>query len=261
MPTDTSPTTSFRLGVNYWPARTAMGWWTDFDPAEVGADFTRIAAGGFDSIRLSLLWEDFQPAPETVGAGVLQRLVAVADLADQAGLAIMPTLFTGHMSGVNWIPTWALGGTERDKRFRVISRGRIANSGLRNWYTDKVITRAQALLAREAATALSGHSAVWAWDLGNENSNCVLPPSRASARAWLDRITTAIRTADPAALITVGLHTEDLEEDRKLWADLFSGPAEFEDVMQQIESVAQRREQQDGEIVMTKVVGGFVSTK
>ena len=219
MATDAKPTNrtnSFRLGVNYWPARTAMGWWTAFDPAEVGVDFARIAASGFDSVRLSLLWEDFQPAPDTVHGEMLQRLVTVADLADQAGLAIMPTLFTGHMSGVNWIPTWALGGTERDNRFRVISSGRIANSGLRNWYTDKAITRAQALLAREAATALSGHNAVWAWDLGNENSNCVVPPSRSSARAWLERITTAIRTADPAVLITVGLHMEDLEEDRKL---------------------------------------------
>ena len=223
MPTDTNPpdqANSFRLGINYWPARTAMGWWTDFDGGEVGTDFARIAASGFDSVRLSLLWEDFQPAPETVHAGLLQRLVTVADLADQAGLVIMPTLFTGHMSGVNWIPPWALGGKEGDNRFRVMSGGRIANSGLRNWYIDTAITGAQALLAGEAATALSGHNAVWAWDLGNENSNCVIPPSRSSARAWLDRITNAIRSADQAALITVGLHMEDLEEDRKL------GPAE-----------------------------------
>ncbi|MEE8490636.1 MAG: cellulase family glycosylhydrolase [Acidimicrobiia bacterium] len=219
MPSDTQPpnrTNRFRLGINYWPARTAMGWWTLFEPAEVGADFARIAAGGFDSVRLSLLWEDFQPAPDTVHAGMLQRLVTVADLADQAGLAIMPTLFTGHMSGVNWIPTWALGGTEGDNRFRVMSGGRIANCGLGNWYTDEAITRAQALLAGEAATVLSGHNAVWAWDLGNESSNCVVPPSRSSARTWLDRITTAIRIADQAVLITVGLHMEDLEEDRKL---------------------------------------------
>lgn len=223
MPTDTKPpdqANSFRLGVNYWPARTAMGWWTDFDGSEVGTDFARIAESGFDSVRLSLLWEDFQPAPETVKAELLQRLVTVADLADQAGLVIMPTLFTGHMSGVNWIPPWALGGPEGDNRFRVMSGGRIANSGLRNWYTDTAITGAQALLAGEAATALSGHNAVWAWDLGNENSNCVVPPSRSSASAWLDRITSAIRSADDAVLITLGLHMEDLEEDRKL------GPAE-----------------------------------
>ena len=47
---------------------------------------------------------------------MLDRLVAVADLAEGVGLALAPTLFTGHMSGVNWIPPWALGGTDRDDR-------------------------------------------------------------------------------------------------------------------------------------------------
>ena len=206
----------FRLGVNYWPARTAMGWWTEFDKAEVRTDFERIAAAGFDSVRVFLTWENFQPVPTSVDTGMLDRLVTVADLAGRASLAVMPTLFTGHMSGVNWIPPWALGGSDGDDRFRVVSGGRLTRSGLRNWYLDSEVGEAQALLAGEAATALAGHEAVWAWDLGNENSNCVRPPSRSSARGWLERITAAIRTADPAVLVTIGLHMEDLEEDRKL---------------------------------------------
>ena len=197
-----------------------MGWWRDFDPAEVGADFERIGGAGFDSVRLFLTWEDFQPAPKTVDTGMLDRLVAVADLAGREGLALMPTLFTGHMSGVNWIPQWALGGSDGDDRFRVVSGGRPVDFGLRNWYTDPEVGAAQVLMAAAAAAALAGHGAVWAWDLGNENSNCVQPPSRAEARDWLHRTAAAIRTADPEALVTTGLHMEDLEQDRML------GPAE-----------------------------------
>jgi endo-1,4-beta-mannosidase len=193
-----------------------MGWWADFDRSEVAADFARIAAGGLDSVRLFLTWEDFQPTQHEVNREMLDRLVTVADLAARAGLAIVPTLFTGHMSGVNWIPGWALGGSERDNRFRVVSGGRVSGAGLRNWYADEEITRAQALLAGEAAAALAGHEALWAWDLGNENSNCVVPPNRSSARRWLGRINTAIRAADQTALVTVGLHMEDVEEDRNL---------------------------------------------
>jgi endo-1,4-beta-mannosidase len=193
-----------------------MGWWTDFDRSEVATDFARIAAAGLDSVRLFLTWEDFQPTPRQVDREMLDRLVTVADLAGQAGLAIVPTLFTGHMSGVNWVPGWALGGSERDDRFRVVSGGRVSGAGLRNWYADEEISKAQALLAGEAAAALAGHQALWAWDLGNENSNCARPPSRSSARRWLERITTAIRAADKTALVTVGLHMEDLEEDRRL---------------------------------------------
>jgi endo-1,4-beta-mannosidase len=204
-----------------------MGWWTEFDKAEVGADFERIAAVGFDSVRLFLTWENFQPAPTSVDTGMLDRLVTVADLAGRAGLAVMPTLFTGHMSGVNWIPPWALGGFDGDDRFRVVSGERLTRSGLRNWYLDSEIGGAQELLAGEVATVLAGHEAVWAWDLGNENSNCVIPPSRSSARDWLERITAAIRTADPAVLVTIGLHMEDLEEDRMLGPWEAAGVCDF----------------------------------
>ena len=197
-----------------------MGWWSKFDPAEVGADFARIAACGLDSVRVFLTWEDFQPVPDWVDRSMLERLVAVADLAAGLGLELIPTFFTGHMSGVNWIPAWALGGAGGDRRFRVVSGGRVVHTGLRNWYTDPAVGAAQVILAAEVAAALAGHEAVWAWDLGNENSNCVVPPTRSAARAWLARLSSAIRSADETALVTVGLHMEDLEEDRRL------GPSE-----------------------------------
>jgi endo-1,4-beta-mannosidase len=193
-----------------------MGWWSRFDLAEVEVDFARIAACGLDSVRVFLTWEDFQPAPDRVDRWMLERLVRVADLAGGLGLALIPTLFTGHMSGVNWIPAWALGGSAGDRRFRVVSGGSVVHTGVRNWYTDSAIGDAQVLLAAEAAAALAGHKAVWAWDLGNENSNCVVPPTRSAARAWLARLSSAIRSADETALVTLGLHMEDLEEDRRL---------------------------------------------
>jgi endo-1,4-beta-mannosidase len=206
----------FRLGINYWPARTAMRWWTMFDEGETAEDFACIAAGGFDSVRVFLLWEAFQPEPDHVDPQMLDRLVTVADLAERARLDIMPTLFTGHMSGVDWIPGWALGGAERDARFRVVSGGRVVEHGLRNWYVDGDVARAQSLFAGRAAEALAGHGALWSWDLGNENSNCVVPAHRDLARRWLSRMTSAIRAADGDAQVTIGIHMEDLEEDRRM---------------------------------------------
>jgi endo-1,4-beta-mannosidase len=193
-----------------------MGWWSQFDQGEVATDFARIAAARLDCVRVFLTWEDFQPSPNRVDQRMLRRLVEVADLAGELRLALIPTLFVGHMSGVNWIPGWALGGSDGDRRFRVVSRGAVAKEGLRNWYSDASVVDAQAGLVAEAAAALSGHEALWAWDLGNENSNCVSPPTRAAARAWLARLTSAIRDADESALVTVGLHMEDLEQDRRL---------------------------------------------
>lgn len=52
-----------------------------------------------------------------------------------------------------------------------------------------------------------------------------------------------------------------MSEDRRLWKDLFDTHDEFENVMDQIRSVTDEYIARDGQIVMTKVVGGFVATK
>ncbi|MEP7059325.1 MAG: beta-galactosidase [Actinomycetota bacterium] len=222
MPAEAAP---FRLGVNYWPARTAMHWWHRFDPEEVSRDFQLMRSARMDSVRLFLRWEDFQPAPGDVDREMLERLVGVADIAERAGMSIMPTLFTGHMSGVNWLPGWALGGPTPEARFRIVSAGAVVEGGAsRHWFTDPEVGAAQALLASEAANALRGHPALLAWDLGNENSNVIRSLDHDPARRWLWDMTSGIHRSDPDVPITIGLHMEDLEEDRGI------GPAEAAEV-------------------------------
>ena len=213
----------FRLGINYWPMGSAMGMWKQLDRGEVAEDLARIAEAGFDSVRIFLLWEDFQPEPDEVSIERLDDLVAVADAAREAGLALMPTLFTGHMSGANWVPAWALDRSRSCGRFRTIAGGRAVMSGIRNWYEDDDLRRAQALQAREVAAALGGHPALWAWDLGNEPSNCVLPQTAEHARRWLTSMIEALGENSPGTPVTLGLHQEDLEENRLM------GPREAAD--------------------------------
>jgi endo-1,4-beta-mannosidase len=205
----------FRLGINYWPADKAMYWWSRFDAAQVRADFERLRKAGFDSVRIFLLWEDFQPEPARVSARALDDLQQVAGLAAKNELSLIVTLFTGHMSGVNWLPQWAT-RPGPPGRFRVVSKGRVAACEPRNWYLDSEVQQAQALLAREVAQVLRSEPALWAYDLGNENSNCAVPPDRNSAVQWLGRMAEAIRSSDANHAITLGLHAEDLEEDRRL---------------------------------------------
>ncbi len=52
-----------------------------------------------------------------------------------------------------------------------------------------------------------------------------------------------------------------LSEDRRLWKSLFEEAGGFEHVMQEIKAVTERRLAQDGKLVMTKVVGGFMAVK
>lgn len=210
----------FRLGVNYWPAQSAMGFWRHWDPVSLGEDFARMRGAGLDCVRLFLTWEDFQPSATEVNPEMLSLLVRTLDLAHHAGLGVMPTFFTGHMSGANWYPSWALEESSRSSRFPIISGGRRVSTQAINWYTDKSILAAQVQLAAACASALGGHPALLAWDLGNENSNCVVPDSKQSGLNWLVALTEALRARSPGVPITAGIHMEDLEEDRNL------GPAE-----------------------------------
>ncbi len=52
-----------------------------------------------------------------------------------------------------------------------------------------------------------------------------------------------------------------LNEDRKIWNSLFQGKDEFEAMMSGITQAANRRQEKDGKLVMTKVVGGILATK
>ena len=151
---------SFRVGVNYWPAATAMRWWRRFDREQVSRDFAEIRAAGGDTIRFFLLWEDFQPRSDTVSEAALARLRAVADAAGRQGLMIIPTLFTGHMSGANFIPEWALGAAGSG-RFRVVSKDRVVGRAIRNWYADELgskLARAVTEGRMDAARAAELHS-------------------------------------------------------------------------------------------------------
>ena len=209
---------AFRLGVNYWPADKAMDWLMDYDPQATRRDFVRARSAGLDSVRVFVRWADIQPDETTIDPDVLGNLVDATDAAVEVGVEVIVTLFVGHMSGVNWVPNWATGGTDGDARFRVVRPGAAPEGSriLRNWYSDPAMVAAQERLARSVAGALSGHPGVWMWDLGNENSNCTIPPDAGAAEAWLDRITSAIRSADPGRPITTGLHMEDLEDDRRI---------------------------------------------
>ena len=52
-----------------------------------------------------------------------------------------------------------------------------------------------------------------------------------------------------------------MSEDRKLWSSFFQSKDDFEKIIDSITEVSKRRLDQDGKLVMTKVVGGFLATK
>ena len=209
--------TYFHTGINYWPANKAMYWWRDFDVQELADDFKNLAECNFRLVRIFLTWEDFQPSPDKISPQAVSHLQKTADLALANGLYLMPTFFCGHMSGINWMPSWILGSGTGKHRFPIYSDNRVQWRNIRNCYTDQEVIDAQSLQIQKICGSLKGHPAIYAYDLGNEASNWVIPPQRSDARRWLATMTSQIKDCSGGTLVTLGMHAEDLEEDRRLW--------------------------------------------
>ena len=204
----------FLLGVNYWPRTKAMAMWSAFDLAEIDEDFARIAGLGLDVVRFFLLWDDFQPTPDAMSRTALDRFEAVLDRASAHGLRTMPTLFTGHMSGVNWLPAWTLDPAHESVRFRTFTRDGESPYGIGDFYTGELLD-AQRLFARAVGERARDHDALYLWDLGNEFSNLRAPKSARDAQHWSAALTHDLfDTSNTGA--TGGLHGEDLVFDRTI---------------------------------------------
>jgi endo-1,4-beta-mannosidase len=210
----------FRMGVNYWPRRKAMGWWKAFDRGEVAGELDVMADMGLSLLRVFLLWEDFQPTPDRVSADALRDLEAVCDAAAERGLGLDVTFFTGHMSGPNWAPPWLLGGGEPVPGGRQVVSGPDRDAGsYRNIFVDQQAIGAASLLVRTVVGRLHEHPGIWAWNLGNEPDLFALPPDDVTGPAWLARLARDIRELDSSHPVTIGLHADSLLADNGLRVD------------------------------------------
>ena len=218
---------NFLLGVNYWPRRKAMYWWSQFDPAEVQEEFAIIRDLGLKIVRIFLLWDDFQPDPKSVDKNALANLVKVADIAAAHKLGLDVTFFTGHMSGPNWAPRWLLTdqpgypspyfGWVR----QLISQGSIVpNGNYRNMVSDPQALDAERLLLSTVVGALKDHPAVWMWNLGNEPDLFAWPTNSEAGREWVREMTALIKSIDPVHPVTVGTHADSMARDNGFRLDM-----------------------------------------
>src|SRR5215204_4125585 len=217
-------TQPFTLGVNYWPCKKAMYWWSNFDEGEVREEFAIIKEIGLNVVRLFLLWDDFQPDPNSVAKDKLDNLVKVADIAAEYGLGLDVTFFTGHMSGPNWSPRWLLGGplppSEHQHWLRdVVSAGERVDQGYRNMFHDEIALNATRLLLKTVVSTLKDHPAIWMWNLGNEPDLFAWPNSSDEGAAWVKEMVGLIKSIDAKRPVTIGLHGDGLHRDNGLRID------------------------------------------
>ena len=194
-------------GVNYWPARTFVRMWDDFDARQVRDDFAAVAACGMRLVRCFVFWPSFQPAPGHVDAARLERLRAVFELAWEQRLLLMPALLVGHMSGPNWMPPWAMSGEENNRPRPYIAGHATSDRKPRDIFgADAEVLAAERLLVRTIARAFRDHPTLWGWDVCNE-IDLVQLPERAAGERWLATVVADIHAEDPHHPVTAGFLT------------------------------------------------------
>jgi endo-1,4-beta-mannosidase len=200
---------TFELGINYWSRRRAMYMWRELDLAEVRDELAHIADMGFDTVRLFTLLQDFLPEEARVSTEMVHRLVEVARIAKEVGLAIVPTLIVINMSGTIWWPTWMRGA---------------------DLYSDQGVVRSQTMLASACASALAGDASLRAIDIANEIDDAQRPQSREASRAWTSAMADAIRCAAPSVPVRIGAHLPSLTTENHMRVDDLASVLD-EDVM------------------------------
>ena len=201
----------FTLGVNYWPRRKAMSWWSDFNADEVREEFAVIRDLGMSVVRIFLLWDDWQPTSTTVSEDCLHNLGSVLDIAHDFGLGLDITFFTGHMSGPNWTPGWLRDSDPALAQPRqLVSGGQLVEGWYRSYFVDTEALDAQRLLLQTVVSAYCDHPAVWMWKLGTEPDLLAVAPDRETGQAWVAEMTELIRSIDAKHPITCGLHVASL---------------------------------------------------
>jgi endo-1,4-beta-mannosidase len=203
-----------------------MYMWDRFEIDEIAEDMARIKDLGLDVVRFFLMWEAFQPQPNVMDPVALRRFDAMMERIADAGLRAMPTLFCGHMSGVNWLPAWTLERETVVGRFRTISDGAVVDRAIGDFYADPELVRAQVYFARRVGERLRDHPALFAWDLGNEFSNLREPQNAGDAARWSARLTETLLESSGVAA-SGGMHGEDFDKDRRLRPSSIARPWPF----------------------------------
>jgi hypothetical protein len=207
------------FGVSYY--RPGTGWapqvWKQFDAEATRRDFVRLRQLGGNVVRVFLSFGSFLGEPGRLDPDGLKKFDRFLELADEAGLYVHPTgpdLWEG-------VPAWASALDPTEERmlealedfWRQLAGRYRGRSTI--WVYD---------LRNEPAVSWDGPSMKTRWDAwraGHHRPPAPIPDAHGHgpssiladfqrfreqlARTWVERQARAIHTADPEALVTVGL--------------------------------------------------------
>jgi endo-1,4-beta-mannosidase len=171
------------IGANFWSRAGGPLMWRGFDPRLVREELAVLREHGLTFTRSFFYWPDFMPEPDRVDEQAAAYYAQFLDLHTELGLATVPTLFVGHMSGENWDPAWR---------------------GGRDLYRDVWMVARQAWFAEQMAKRYAGHPAVAAWLVTNEMPIYGGPAPREAVESWARLVVAGLRAGGATQPISLG---------------------------------------------------------
>jgi endo-1,4-beta-mannosidase len=181
------------VGVNWVPAKAAMEWPYQWDPAAIEADFAKMHELGVNTVRLDLVWSWFEPRPDDYNPEAFKQLDFLVSLANRYKIYLHPELLVGGEVGEAY---W-------DVPYR---QGRDPHS-------DPYMLRLETDFVKELARRFSKSSAILSWDLTDEPPFWIVANTTTDSMAinWTRLIAGGIRRYDTMHPLVVGTATEDLD--------------------------------------------------
>ncbi|HEY5913858.1 MAG TPA: hypothetical protein VJA21_24990 [Verrucomicrobiae bacterium] len=187
-----------RFGVDYVPSHNWYFCYNDWQPSYIARDLDRIAEIGADHLRVMVIWPWFQPNPAYVSSAHLDRLDQIMELAAERKLDVLPTLYTGWLSGFHFNPAFL----EKEP-----------------FFTSPKWAAAQDFYLEEVSKRMRRHLNFLGYDIGNEiNVNWSCAPVQGDA--WMERVFQRMRLLSPG-----GIHVNGVDHNPWFSVNTFSPEA------------------------------------
>ncbi len=172
----------FLLGVNYWPRKTNIRMWRDWNENDIADDVKLMRELGIRAVRFFIKNEDFADENANVCESSLGKLDKFLKILEMNGIIGFASLIVGHMSGKNWRIPWT--------RFEDL----YSPSSI-----EKTCRFAEAIVKR-----FKDHGGVGGWILSNEISLVKRAGCREEALALLRAFAKTVKSIDPNHIISSG---------------------------------------------------------
>jgi len=194
-------------GAHWVPAKAALQWPLQWDPADIEADFSTMAQIGFNTVRFDLFWAWFEPRPGEYNTEAFAQLDYLIGLAHKYRIYLHPSLFVGGEVGeAYWDVAWRNG---------------------RNPQSNPEMLRLETNQAREFGRRYAHETAILAWDLTDEPPFWISSGTTdAEAVNWTRLIAGGIRRFDRMHPIVAGVSTQDMEHG-PFRPDVIAGDVDF----------------------------------